>query len=345
MPVPEMREYVDFDGPALHIAHLIASTNDVLLAPISFHYDPLEYYFLSRELGELVIEQPGHLIGVISEPTIYGSSIGDPPAPSMHEYIHINELLACIALIFRQINDPVWEPALTPELKSWNFTGEGRIIKVSHSHPVKPHIPFLANVYHAHSVQATVVSFTNTYSRVLQASCDLTSQSPELLLSVAAEICIHDMWTDFDFDISREIVRWIIQPDDPDTPVYSTSLDPSPFPVSSGKGGRRVPSGSSDGSRDSQPSSSITKSLTADFISLVESTLDMTGSCAAASKSLDPAEETFTMAESTISVGEVSYASMEQASDATTDQASDITLEPSSVEREASVSTVHTHDG
>ena len=148
----------------------------------------------------------------------------------MHEYILINEILACIALILRQINDPVWVPAPTPELESWNFTGEGRIAKVSYSDPVNADVPLLANANHALSVQETVVSFTNTNSRAVQASCDLTSRSPELVLSVAADVCTLDIWTHINIDTAREIARCIIQPGDPDRPVPSTSPDPSFFP-------------------------------------------------------------------------------------------------------------------
>lgn len=140
---------------------------------------------------------------------------------------------------------------------------------------------------------------------------------------------MQDMWTDFNVDISREIARWIIQPDDPDAPVSSTSMDLSPFPIVSGNDGRRVSSGSSDGSRESQYSSAMTRSSTTDSVSSVGSATAVAGSRASASKSADPTEETSTMAESTMSM----------------DQTSDDIVEASSAGEEASVSPVHTPAG
>lgn len=82
---------------------------------------------------------------MISEPTIDGPSIRDTPVADRHEYILINEILACIALIFRQINDTVWVPALTPKLESWKFTGEDQVVKVSPSRPLYAHVLLLEN--------------------------------------------------------------------------------------------------------------------------------------------------------------------------------------------------------
>lgn len=135
------------------------------------------------------------------------------------------------------------------------------------------------------------------------------------------------MWTDFNVDTSREIARWIIQPDDPDAPTPSISQ--YPFPVVSGNDGRRVPSGSSDGSRESKYSSAMARSSTNDSVSSAESTLDASESRASASKSADPTEETSIMAESTMSMG----------------QTSDDTMEVSSAEAEPSVSVAHTPGG
>lgn len=116
--------------------------------PLRFGYDPLEYYFHFHDLGDMIIEQPGHWVAVISEPTIHNPSVRDPPSPDRHEYILLNEMLACITLIFRQINDPVWAPTLTPKLESWNFTGEGRSVKVSRPHPMNSNISLLAITDH-----------------------------------------------------------------------------------------------------------------------------------------------------------------------------------------------------
>ncbi|KAK0639583.1 hypothetical protein B0T16DRAFT_246019 [Cercophora newfieldiana] len=90
-----------------------------------------------------------------------------PHRQDTEDYFLRSELLACVTLLRRQMNTPVWEsghPVLcrNPEFVRWNLNEKpGRI-------------------------NVTVVTFTLYHARVVQASCNASASAPSLDLSLRA---------------------------------------------------------------------------------------------------------------------------------------------------------------
>ena len=100
----------------------------------SFGFDPYETYFRHGErrdenslLRKAVIERPGHWITVICD------ECGDQESNSL-KYLLRSKLLACILLLRRQMNKPIWripqadEPL--PTFAEWELDWKDGPVKV-----------------------------------------------------------------------------------------------------------------------------------------------------------------------------------------------------------------------
>ena len=146
------------------------------------------------------------------------------------DYLLRSELLACVALLRHQMNTPVWEapvwrpgrPCKNPKFAGWALHEKPGLIRV------------------------TVVTFTLHEARVVQASCNASSPSPSLALSLRASYPRRDD-RGFSEEVARKILRWLLGRDQqvPSMPGGNTAS------------GTRVVSSGSDSSRASQPLSVV----------------------------------------------------------------------------------------
>ncbi|KAK0641466.1 hypothetical protein B0T16DRAFT_461525 [Cercophora newfieldiana] len=177
--------------------------------------------------GEAVFEYaPGHWGCILADRTELVDE--RPHRQDADDHLLRSELLACVALLRRQMNKPVWESGHPVLCRNPNFMGWELDEKPG---PVK----------------VTVVTFTLYQARILQASCDASSSSPSLNISLRASYPLRDGRSSE--EVARKILRWLLSRDQPWAWNMKKKTTAS---------GTRVPSGGSESSRASQPSSVAT---------------------------------------------------------------------------------------
>lgn len=128
-----------------------------------------------------------------------------------------SELLACVGLLRCQMNKTIWD-VWKQEFVGWELNAKCVPIKVKlSSKETCSNSPTL----HANSCLATQVAFatfTNTQACVAQASCDPSSSSPSLHLTLQASYLLGDRKTGYSQDRARNILRWLLGSDGPSHP-------------------------------------------------------------------------------------------------------------------------------